>query len=134
VGTDPRVVAGGLSAGSKAHCVTALLVAGAGAVGVLARYGLGQLTPSIWATVAVNVVGSLLLGVLVGAGRDLSPELRDVLGVGLLGGFTTFSTFSIQAVLESDGGAPATAALYVVASVVLGLAAAALGYYGTRAL
>jgi len=103
-------------------------------VGVLARYGVGLLAPSMWATVAINVLGSLLLGVLVAVGRELSPELRDVLGVGLLGGFTTFSTFSVQAVLENDGGEPATAALYVLASVVLGLAAAALGYYGTRAV
>ena len=64
----------------------------------------------------------------------MSPEVRDALGAGFLGGFTTFSTFSLQAVLEADGGRPETAALYVVASVVLGIAAAAAGFYGGRAL
>ena len=88
----------------------------------------------MWATLAINVLGSLLLGILIHVGRDLAPELRDALGVGLLGGFTTFSTFSVQAVLENESGEFATAALYVMASVVLGLAAAAIGYYGARAL
>ncbi len=88
----------------------------------------------MWATLAINVLGSLLLGILVHVGRDLAPELRDALGVGLLGGFTTFSTFSVQAVLENETGEFATAALYVMASVVLGLTAAAIGYYGARAL
>jgi CrcB protein len=114
--------------------VTVAIIAVAGAAGVLARYGVGQLTPSMWATLAVNVVGSLLLGILVHAGRDLDPALRDALGVGFLGGFTTFSTFSVQALLEADGGKPGTALLYVTASVVLGIAAAAAGYYGAKAL
>ena len=109
--------------------MTVLLIAGAGAAGVLARYGIGQVTPSIWATLFVNVIGSLLLGVLVQAGRELSPELRDVLGVGLLGGFTTFSTFSVQAVLDTEAGEPGRAMAYVLASVVLGIAAAGFGYW-----
>lgn len=108
--------------------MTVVLVALAGAAGVLARYGIGQVAPSMWATMAVNVVGSFLLGALVHAGRDWAPEARDALGAGFLGGFTTYSTFSVQAVLEADGGRIATAALYVAASVVLGLAAAAGGY------
>jgi fluoride exporter len=110
------------------------LIAAGGAAGVLARYGLGQVSPSMWMTLAINVVGSLALGVLVHAGREWSPELRDALGVGVLGGFTTFSTFSVQAVLEGDGGRVETAALYVAGSVVLGIGAAALGYYGARAV
>ena len=60
--------------------------------------------------------------------------MRDALGAGFLGGFTTFSTFSLQTVLEADGGRPETAVLYVVASVVLGVGAAAAGFYGGRAL
>ncbi len=114
--------------------MTVLLIGAAGAAGVLARYGIGQVSPTIWATLAINVAGSLALGILLGAGRDLSPELRDALGIGLLGGFTTFSTFSMQAVLEFDGGSAGSAALYVAASVALGLAAAAGGFYGARAL
>jgi len=118
----------------EAGDVTILLIGAAGAAGVLARHGIGQLSPSLWTTFAINVAGSLLLGILIHAGRDLSPDLRDAIGVGLLGGFTTFSTFSVQAVLESDGGSPGTAALYVIASVGFGIAAAAVGFYGARAL
>jgi len=114
--------------------VAILLIGAAGAAGVLARYGIGQLSASLWSTLAINVAGSLALGILVHAGRELSPELRDAIGTGLLGGFTTFSTFSVQAVLESDGGSPGTAAIYVIASVGLGVAAAAAGFYGARAL
>jgi fluoride exporter len=114
--------------------VTVVFIAIAGAAGVLARYGVGQLTSSIWATLGVNVAGSALLGILVALGRDVDPAVRDVLGVGFLGGFTTFSTFSMQAVMEADGGRPGTALLFVTASVALGVAAAAAGYYATRAL
>lgn len=98
--------------------------------GVLARYALstpfhGTTLP--WVTVAINVVGSFLLGVLVTA-HGLSGELRTALGVGFLGGFTTFSTFSVQVVLDVDAGEPGRALLYVAASLTLGIAAAAAGY------
>lgn len=111
-----------------------ILIAVAGAAGVLARYGVGQLSTSMWATLAVNVAGSFALGLLVHLGRDWSDEARDAVGVGFLGGFTTFSTFTVQAVLEADGGETATAALYVGASVALGLAAATAGYVAGRAV
>ena len=114
--------------------MTILLVTVAGALGVLARYGVGQLTPSMWATLGVNVLGSFLLGLIVHLGRDWSSEARDALGVGFLGGFTTFSTFTVQAVLETDGGRPGVAALYVAASMFVGLAAATLGYVLGRAV
>jgi fluoride exporter len=110
--------------------VTALWVGMAGLGGVLARYALstpfhGTTLP--WATVAINVAGSFLLGMLVTA-HGLSTELRTVLGVGFLGGFTTFSTFSVQAVLDVEAGEPGRALLYVAASVALGIAAASAGY------
>jgi fluoride exporter len=54
--------------------------------------------------------------------------------VGFLGGFTTFSTFSMQAVMEADGGRPGTALLYVTASVALGVVAAGAGYHAARAI
>ena len=114
--------------------MTIVIIAIAGAGGVLARYGIGQLTPSMWATFAVNVVGSLLLGILIHAGRQLDPVWRDALGVGFLGGLTTFSTFSMQAVLEADGARVGSAVVYVIASVVCAIAAAAVGYYGAKAL
>lgn len=116
--------------------MTALLVALAGAGGVLLRYGLssavhGDALP--WVTVAINVVGSFLLGLLVIA-HWASPQARSALGAGLLGGFTTFSTFSVQAFLDLHRGAVGRALLLVALSVVLGLAAAAGGYYLGRAL
>ena len=109
----------------------ALLVGVAGLAGVMARYGITKLTlhteALLWSTVAINIVGSFLLGLLV-AEHWFSRDVREAIGVGFLGGFTTFSTFSAQIVLEVDGGRPGKAALYLVASVVGGIAAATAGY------
>lgn len=113
--------------------MTALLVAVAGGLGVLARYELGTALHGIWTVVGVNVLGSFLLGMLV-TGGGISDDARLVLGVGFLGGFTTFSTFTVQVVLEADGGRTGTAAAYLLASVVAGVAAAVLGYALGRAL
>ena len=111
--------------------MTTLLVGRAGLAGVMARYGLTRLTINsealIWTTVGINLVGSFLLGLLA-AEHWFSRDVREALGVGFLGGFTTFSTFSVQVVLEVDGGRPERAIAYVVASVVGGIAAAAIGY------
>jgi len=111
--------------------MTVFLVTLAGAGGVLLRYGIssgfhGDALP--WVTVAINVVGSFLLGLLIVA-HWASPETRTALGVGFLGGFTTFSTFAVQAFLDVEAGEPLRAVTYVLASVVLGFAAAAAGYY-----
>ena len=112
--------------------MTVLLVALAGAAGVLARYGIGTAVDSPWAIVGVNVAGSFALGVLVGGGYG-SEQARTALGVGFLGGFTTFSTFSLQAVQDLDAGEPGKALAYVGASVVLGITAAAAGFFAARA-
>ena len=86
--------------------MTTFLVAVGGTLGVLSRYGLSRLTLHteglIWTIVAINVAGSFALGLLT-AGDWFSRDLREGIGVGFLGGFTTFSTFSVQAVLEADG-------------------------------
>ena len=116
--------------------MTTALVAAGGVAGVLARYGIGRVASGgdalLWSTVGINVAGSFLLGLLV-AGSWFSRDVREGLGVGFLGGFTTFSTFSVQIVMEADGGRTATAVLYLVASVVGGIAAAAAGYALGRA-
>jgi CrcB protein len=108
-----------------------LYVAVGGMVGVLARFGIGRLSLHhewlIWSTVGINIIGSFLLGLLV-AEHWFSRDVREGLGVGFLGGFTTFSTFSAQAVLEVDAGEPVRAIFYVVASVVGGLLAATAGF------
>jgi CrcB protein len=111
--------------------MTTLLVAGAGTLGVLSRYGISRLTlhtdALVWSTVGINIAGSFLLGLLV-AEHWFDRDLREAIGVGFLGGFTTFSTFSVQIVLEVDSGEPARAALYLFMSVVGGIMAATAGY------
>jgi CrcB protein len=116
--------------------MTLLLVIAAGSVGVAARYGLSNLFHASalpWVTVAINLAGSFLLGVLVVLPNDwVSEQVRIAVGVGLLGGFTTFSTFSVQALLDFESGEPGRALVYIGLSVIGGLAAAACGYYATR--
>ena len=111
------------------------LVGLAGFAGVVARYLIstpfhGTALP--WVTVGINVSGSFLLGVLVSS-HSFSTDVRTIVGVGFLGGFTTFSTFSVQAFLDIEAGEPLRALVYVAASVLLGLTAAAAGYYVGRA-
>jgi CrcB protein len=117
--------------------VTTLYVAIGGMLGVLARFGIGRVTlhheALVWTTVGINVAGSFLLGLLVG-GQWFDRDVREGLGVGFLGGFTTFSTFSAQIVLDVDGGEPWRAAVYLVVSVVGGIAAATCGYVLGRKL
>jgi len=82
-------------------------------------------------TLAVNVIGGLAMGLLVGwlalRYSGGGQGLRLFLATGVLGGFTTFSAFSLDAVTLWERGEPAIAALYVVASVVLAIAAVAVG-------
>ena len=111
--------------------MSTVLVGVGGLLGVLARHGINRLTlhtdALIWSTVGINVAGSFLLGLLVAEGW-FSRDVREGIGVGFLGGFTTFSTFSAQVVLEADAGNPGRAAVYVAASVIGGITAAAAGY------
>lgn len=112
--------------------MTALLVALAGALGVLARHGLSSALGGVWTIVAINVVGSFALGLLV-ASEWGSSQTRLALGGGFLGGFTTFSTFSVQIVQDVDGGEGGRALTYLAASVGLGITAAAAGFALGRA-
>lgn len=107
------------------------VIAAGGVVGAEARYGVGRLLPAArgefpWATLIVNVSGCLLIGVLMVLLAELwSPHrfTRPFLGVGVLGGYTTFSTFGIEAVGLVREHRPAVAAGYIVASLVLCLLA-----------
>jgi CrcB protein len=117
--------------------MTTLMVAVGGLIGVMGRYGLTRLTihheSLLWTTAGINIAGSFMLGLLT-ASSWFSRDVREGLGVGLLGGFTTFSTLSVQAVLDVDAGEPGRASAYVVLSVVGGIAAATAGYIlGRRA-
>lgn len=109
-----------------------LLVAVGGAAGSVARYGVGLAAARWfglafpWGTLFVNVLGGLLIGLLVARVGPLNEDMRLLLGVGALGGFTTFSTFSLESVrlFETNIGG---ALLYVAASVVLSVGACWLG-------
>ena len=83
-----------------------------------------------WGTFAVNVAGSLILGVLVGAAthRVAPPALVAALGIGFCGALTTYSTFGYETVRLVEDGARLFAACNVAASLAAGLAAATLGY------
>lgn len=114
-----------------------LLVGLGGALGAMARFGVGRLVgPSDfpWATLAVNIAGGLLMGLLAGwlAARGGGEQLRLFLGVGVLGGFTTFSAFSLEVMLLLERGATGAAAGYVLASVLGAVAALALGLWLAR--
>ena len=113
-----------------------LAVAAGGALGAVGRYLVISTVGQIFGagfplgTVVVNVLGSFVLGALTEAmalAWSPPPELRAMLVVGVLGAFTTFSTFSMDVVLLYERGALGQAAVYVGASVVLSIAAFFLG-------
>ena len=88
-----------------------------------------------WATLVINVSGSVLMGVVAGAvtaRTSLSPELRIFLATGILGGYTTFSAFSLELWQLADRGEPAAAALYLAASVILSVAGLVAGLAAAR--
>ena len=119
-----------------------LLVAAGGAVGAVARYGLGVQTLRLWGsawpygTFAANVLGGLLMGVLAGwlahRGGGDQERLRVLLGVGVLGGFTTFSAFSLEAALMIGKRAYGQAFAFTTASVLLSISALFVGLYLAR--
>lgn len=120
-----------------------LAVAAGGALGAVGRFILaGQITRLVgthfpWGTLGVNVLGSFAMGLLVeliALKWSVTPELRAFLTVGLLGGFTTFSAFSLEAATMLERGALAPAALYAIGSVGLCVAALFLGLLAIRGL
>jgi CrcB protein len=111
-----------------------LCVLGGGAVGSLLRYVAGVAIMSRWsgrfpiATFLINVTGSFAIGLLASLLADsTNPNWRPLLITGLLGGFTTFSSFEWETLAAARGGAGGIALLYVLGSVVIGLAACWLG-------
>lgn len=111
-----------------------------GALGSVARYGVGLAVRGWapgwpWGTLAVNLLGSFLIGALVAAfeARPVSDVIRLGLVTGVLGGFTTFSAFSLETLQMWRAGETVPALLYAGGSVVLGLAACAAGFGTVRA-
>ena len=124
--------------------MTWLAVVLGGAVGTAARHAVNLATsrlistPVPWATATVNMLGSLVIGVLAGAlaaeRLSMSPFARTFVFVGVLGGFTTFSSFMLDSLTLMHAGAPTKAALNLGGQLVLGLALTVTGYYiGLRA-
>lgn len=113
-----------------------------GVIGAEARYGLALTVPHRagdwpWATLLTNLLGSLLIGVLMAtlARAARPPQLaRPFLGVGILGGFTTFSTYAVDLREQLGHGHPAAAAAYLLVSLVGGILAVALGLRATSAV
>jgi len=110
----------------------------AGAVGALARYVIGLSVDQSrfpWATLGINVSGALLLGFFLAVALGHLPvTVVTPSAVGLIGGFTTFSTFAWEAFTMSRTGRPGHAAIYVAVSVVGGLLATWAGYSAGRAV
>lgn len=81
-----------------------------------------------WGTFSVNIVGSLVLGGLIGAGGDLSPQVLSLMGTGFCGALTTYSTFSYETFRLLEKREYLSAIANVVGSVMLGVLAAFAGY------
>jgi fluoride exporter len=122
----------------------ALLVFVGGGLGAVLRQGVNRMAfhligPGLpWGTLIVNVLGSLAMGLLIGALAAVpggtSHHLRQFLATGILGGFTTFSAFSLDALTLWERGQYAIALAYVAATLCLSLAAVAAGFLVSRHL
>jgi fluoride exporter len=119
--------------------MTTLWIALGGAFGSVARHHLGQWVlrrtdgSFPWGTLAINAIGSCALAALMMLALRsdaISAELRLALGVGVLGGFTTYSTFNFETFAMLERGAWGIAASYVVATVIGCMIAGALGWFG----
>ena len=120
-----------------------LLVMIGGALGAAARFLTGKLTlgwfgPNYpWGTLAVNLIGGLLMGVLAGSLARFGQggeQWRLLLGVGVLGGFTTFSAFSLDAMVMIERGDWIPVLVYILASVIGSIVALAVGLSLVRAV
>jgi CrcB protein len=118
-----------------------LAVGVGGGIGALARYYIAGWIQGAsafpWGIFAVNITGGLLMGMIVEAGAlrlNLSPELRAFLTIGILGGYTTFSTFSLDSVLLLQKGEYAQATFYMIGSVVFSVLALVAGLWIVRNL
>ncbi|WP_306360210.1 fluoride efflux transporter CrcB [Nocardia sp. CC227C] len=125
---------------SHSHGAVLIAVSLGGGIGALARYALAQLWPTApggfpWATFATNVLGCFLIGVLMVVITEIRPAhplLRPFLGVGVLGGFTTFSTYANDFRVLLTPETVATAFAYLALTLLCALAATAAAVVLTR--
>lgn len=122
---------------------TTLLIGAGGAIGAMARYLLSSLVTQVmgtqfpWGILCVNIAGCFAMGLVAGTGlhaMPLSDGMKAFLAAGILGGFTTFSAFSLDAVQLVERGQFLDAALYVIASVAGSIAALIAGLALVRAV
>jgi CrcB protein len=120
-----------------------LMVALGGALGSALRYVVASTIQSAawggypWGIFIVNITGGLAMGVIVELAAlkiSMSPEMRAFLTTGILGGYTTFSTFSLDSVLLIERGAYASAAVYIIGSAALSILAVFAGTWAIRAI
>jgi fluoride exporter len=137
---DPDLEHRGRDARRKPDGFLVLLVAVGGMTGSLGRYGVSRLmhvAPGSFpiATFTVNVMGSFILGALVGLLlRRPQARVRAFVGVGVLGGYTTFSTYMVETAVLLKDGHVGTAVAYVAVSVLAGVLAAWCGLAAVHAL
>lgn len=120
--------------------LSVLSIAAGGALGAVSRHFVNVGAASFgvafpWGTLIVNVVGSFVMGLAIGLFAHLwqpPQEVRSFLTVGFLGGLTTFSTFSLDAVTLYERGEVAMSALYIAASVIISIAGLFAGLYLVR--
>ena len=113
-----------------------LLLAVGGAIGTLLRYAVSGYTYNLlvgvfpWGTLMVNLIGSLLIGFLWGLSeiQNIPPDVRTFIFIGILGGFTTFSTFTLESFNLFREGEARLALIYILASNVLGIALVFAGF------
>ena len=120
-----------------------LVIAIAGALGTVSRYGMQSLAndlsgrSTVLGTLAVNLVGSLVIGLLIGWGETrlgVSSLWRTAAIVGFLGGFTTFSTFMFENVQKLEEGNVALVVAYITSSILVGLILCYAGLVAGRAI
>ncbi|WDR03184.1 fluoride efflux transporter CrcB [Devosia algicola] len=121
-----------------------MLVGAGGAIGAMGRFGVSSAIGKLWpsqfplATLFVNVVGSLAMGLFIGwlvkAMPTWAPEARLFVAIGVFGGFTTFSSFSLDTMALIERGQIASAALYIALSVAVSIAGLYLGLLITRGM
>jgi CrcB protein len=116
------------------------VISAGGVIGALARYGIGRAFPVApgtfpWSTFAINVIGCFLIGVLMAIVVHTSwthPMGRPFLGVGILGGFTTFSTYAVDTVRLGQASEAGTAILYLFGTLLAAMLAVYVGLAATR--
>lgn len=125
------------------NMLSLMYVAVGGAVGAMSRYLLVTLITRLavasdfpYGTLAVNILGSLLMGIWIGCMATMMPsrakDLHLLFAVGALGGFTTFSAFSVDVFLLLERGMQTQAVVYVVSSVIVSVLALIAGMWVTR--